>query len=53
MYWTPDNLVYQHYPGHTGMAKKHTGVEHFVTVVELEKDASAACRKITLLSGKD
>jgi hypothetical protein len=49
MYWTPDNFAYQHYSGHIGMAKKHTGMVRFVTDVALAKDASAACRKIALL----
>ena len=50
MYWTPNNFAYQHFSGHTGMAKKHTGKVRFVTDVASEKDASAACRKIALLS---
>jgi hypothetical protein len=53
MSWTPNNFAYQHFSGHIGMAKKHTGIVRFVTNVALAKDTSAACRFTKLISEKD
>jgi hypothetical protein len=46
----PNNFASQHFSGHTGMAKKHTGTVRFVTDVASAKAASAASHKIALLS---
>jgi hypothetical protein len=55
MSWTPNNFAYQHFSGHIGKAKKHTGrtMVRFVTDVALAKDTSATCRFTKLIGEKD